>query len=405
MRPLMTGAIRRACAPDGRGIVSIAAQRMGAGHAPEPFDSPEAGGTGESPPDPAPIPGPIAQRIPRRTALATLRDRIARLEAQEAAKTGFGTPASTHFAARPVVPLGVGRLDERLGGGLLPGALHEIRSADADGPLAFGFALALAARLTAANREVSARGPVPHSPVPHAPLTGTTLIVSTFDGAGEWGRPYGPGLAAFGLDPDTLLLVEARRPREALWAAEEGLACRALSAVVTEIRGDPPLVDLTATRRLVLRAARSGVTAILVRPGTADGLSAARTRWRIAPHAVTDPTTSTASSEEAPSKAPSEASLETPFPFCLSPPAWEADLERNAAPGASRPGGRFSLMWTAHDHRFTDAASLSANHRSGDRYGQDGSRAALSGAAPAASAAGAAGATTGGSVIPIRHAG
>ncbi len=369
---------------------------MGAGHAPEPFDSPEAGGTGESPPDPA--------LMPKRAELATLRDRIARLEAQEAAKTRFDTPASTRFAARPAVPLGVDRLDDRLGGGLLPGALHEIRSADADGPLAFGFALALAARLTAANREVSA-----HSPAPHSPLRGTTLIVSTFDGAGEWGRPYGPGLAAFGLDPDTLLLVEARRPREALWAAEEGLACRALSAVVTEIRGDPPLVDLTATRRLVLRAARSGVTAILVRPGTADGLSAARTRWRIVPHAVTDPAASTLSSEEAPSKAPSEASLETPlatpFPLCLSPPAWEADLERNAAPGASRPGGRFSLMWTAHDNRFTDAASLSANHRSGDRYGQNGSRAALSGAAPAASAAGAAGATTGGSVIPIRHAG
>jgi len=351
--------------------------------------------------------------MPKPAELATLRDRIARLEAQEAAKTGFGAPASAHFAARPAVPLGVDRLDDRLGGGLLPGALHEIRSADADGPLAFGFALALAARLTAANRETSSRGPVPPNPVPHVPLIGTTLIVSTFDGAGEWGRPYGPGLAAFGLDPDNLLLVEARRPREALWATEEGLACRALSAVVTEIRGDPPLVDLTATRRLVLRAARSGVTAILVRPGTADGLSAARTRWRIAPHAVTDPAASTLSSEDTPHKTPREASSETPleasletsFLFCLSPPAWEADLERNAAPGASRPGGRFNLMWTAHDHRFADATPRPSSHRSGDRYAEGGTEPALSGAAPAASAARATGTTTGGSVIPIRHAG
>lgn len=389
---------------------------MGPGHAPagRPSDSPGTGRNSENWPGPDPVPDPIPQTAPHQPAphqatLATLRDRITRLEAQEAAKTGLGTSRSTlgHFAARPAVPLGVDRLDARLGGGLLPGALHEIRSTDADGPLAFGFALALAARLTAANRDFSSHGPVPHSPVPHSPVRGTTLIVSTFDGAGEWGRPYGPGLAAFGLDPGSLLLVEARRPREALWATEEGLACRALTAVVTEIRGDPPLVDLTATRRLVLRAARSGVTAILVRPGTADGLSAARTRWRIAPRAIIDPAASMLPTKGTPHKAPREASLETSFPFCLSPPVWEADLERNAAPGASHPGGRFSLMWTAHDHRFADIAPtlLPTNRRSDGRCGQDGTRPALSGAAPAASAAGAADTATGDLVIPIRHAG
>ncbi|WP_436643764.1 ImuA family protein [Microbaculum sp. FT89] len=242
--------------------------------------------------------------------IGTLRARIARLEAGSAAgAAGERTPAA------PSVLLGVAELDAVLGGGLRRGALHEVRSADADGPLAFGFALALAARL-AANRPA--------------------LIVTTVDGAGEWGRPYGPGLAAFGLDPGGLLFVETRRPREALWAAEEGLASRALSAVVAEIRGDPAVVDLTATRRLALRAARNGGTALLVRPGTADGLSAARTRWRVAPLALAGP---------------DAAAFALPPAWALPPPAWAVDLERNAA----RPGGRFALTWRPDERLFASA--------------------------------------------------
>lgn len=236
--------------------------------------------------------------------IGALRARIARLEAGSAADA-----AGKHIPAAPSVPLGAAELDAVLGGGLRRGALHEVRSADADGPLAFGFALALAARLAASR---------------------PALIVTTVDGAGEWGRPYGPGLAAFGLDPDGLLFVETHRPREALWAAEEGLASRALSAVVAEIRGDPATVDLTATRRLALRAARNGGTALLVRPGTMDGLSAARTRWRVEPFAAAGPDAAA---------------------FALPPPAWAVDLERNA----TRPGGRFALTWRPDERLFASA--------------------------------------------------
>jgi len=268
--------------------------------------------------DPArdePAPADPGRASPDRADLDVLRASIARLEADTAEPAGR---RKDHDRGRAPVPLGAPDLDTVLGGGLKPNALHEIRSADADGPLAFGFALALLARLSD-----TATGQRP------------ALIVTTLDGAGEWGRPYGPGLTGFGLDPARLLIVEARRAREALWAAEEALTSRALAAVVAEIRGDPAIVDLTATRRLALRAARGGITALLVRPGTADGLTAARTRWRVAPRPAADP----------------DAPAPTAPAFTLDPPAWSLDLERNA----TRPGGRFDLVWSPHDRLFAPA--------------------------------------------------
>ena len=159
-----------------------------------------------------------------------LRETIAHLEGEGAEGAG---------ATRA---LGVAGLDEALGGGLLAGALHEVHGNGADAPSAFGFALALAATLSHAPR------PVLHVTLPH--------------GEGEWGRPYGPGIAAFGFDPGRLLFVRAGRPSEALWAAEEALGCAALGAVILEIPGSPSVLDLPATRRLSLRAARRGRTVL-----------------------------------------------------------------------------------------------------------------------------------------------
>ncbi len=66
--------------------------------------------------------------------IEALRETIAHLESEGVADM----PA-------PPAPLGVAGLDAALGGGLARGALHEIRSAPAEAPSAFGFALALAA--------------------------------------------------------------------------------------------------------------------------------------------------------------------------------------------------------------------------------------------------------------------
>jgi protein ImuA len=96
---------------------------------------------------------------------------------------------------------------------------------------------------------------------------------------------YGPGLAAFGLDSRRLVLAHARRPREVLWAMEEGLRSPALAAVVGEVEA----LSLSASRRLLLAAEASGVTGFALRRwrngrrATAQRLApnAAETRWRV----------------------------------------------------------------------------------------------------------------------------
>lgn len=189
--------------------------------------------------------------------LAAMRAAIARIEAGGAA-LGAGARGRAALGADAT------RLDAALGGGIARGALHEIIPAGApDRAAATGFTVALALRFAA-----QAGG-------------GRMLVWITEDfAAAENGALYGPGLAAFGLDPAQLVLVHAPRGQEALWAMEEALKCRALAAVVGELR-DARACDLTASRRLTLAARVSGVPGLLLQAG-APAASAATTRFAVA---------------------------------------------------------------------------------------------------------------------------
>jgi len=176
----------------------------------------------------------------RDSLLAGLRARIRRIERRGP-------------AAHAVLPLGVTAVDAALpGGGLARGAVHEAVGAAAD-----GFAAMLAGRL---------------------------------DGGVLWCVPassrsvlHGPGLAAFGLDTDALVIVRCGSWRDMLWAMEEGLRAPELALAI----GEPARpVGLTASRRLQLAAEASGVTGLILRPhGEAGALapSAAFSRWRVEP--------------------------------------------------------------------------------------------------------------------------
>ncbi|WP_299814817.1 hypothetical protein [uncultured Jannaschia sp.] len=129
-----------------------------------------------------------------------------------------------------------------------------------------GFVLAqIEANLAAAGRG-RGRGPI--------------LWVQDRRATQEAGLPCLRGIAATGLGMP-ILRVGARGAAEALWAMEEGLECAALSAVVGEVWGNPKALDFTATKRLALRAARSGVPVWLLRQDAAADLSVAPERWRL----------------------------------------------------------------------------------------------------------------------------
>ncbi|MCB1498216.1 MAG: hypothetical protein KDK07_00245 [Bauldia sp.] len=218
-----------------------------------------------------------------------------------------------------VLPLGVEALDRRLGGGLRRNALHEIRASETrDVSAASGFATALLARLSACDDR---------------PI----LIIVEEEAAREGGRPYGPGIGQFGLDPGRLIVVATRRAQESLWVFEEGLRCTGLTAVLCEIRGRPRALDLTASRRLALRARENGVMGLLLRQAGGAEPGAAATRWRVAPR---------------------PAATTDDFTEGIGRPVWQLDLERNRG----GPSGRIDLEWDHGTLRFTvapgDAAAI-----------------------------------------------
>jgi protein ImuA len=182
--------------------------------------------------------------------IAQLRQSLRALEKPARIADGPGT-----------LPLGIAAIDAALGGGLARGALHEIAAAgEAHVAAAAGFALGLAP-------------------------SGARLIWIAEDMAlAESGAPYGPGLDSFGLAPERLLTVAAVQRCDLLWAMEEALRCRAVGAVIGELRHDA--IDMVAVRRLSLAAAQSGALALLLRAAPPRDASTAATRWiaSAAPH-------------------------------------------------------------------------------------------------------------------------
>jgi protein ImuA len=161
------------------------------------------------------------------------------------------------------VPFGVDALDHRIGGGLVQHALHEVfAAASEDASAASGFALMTAIRACPPGRPV--------------------LWVREQRCSRNSGQLHAPGLLELGLDPASLILVEAPDTLAALRAGADIVKCGQVGAVVIEPWGKAPLLDLTASRRLSMAAAASSVLTLVVRVEATPMPSAAQTRWQVA---------------------------------------------------------------------------------------------------------------------------
>lgn len=185
--------------------------------------------------------------------LAALRRTIAALDRGRPA--GIGGRFATGHAG----------LDRALGGGLARGRVHELCCAAGDAGAGAAMALLLA-RL--AGEGVAADAPI--------------LWLRGAGAARTCGLPYGPGLAAIGVDPARLLLGMMGDEAMLLQAALDALRCSGLAALVMEAHGAQRRFNLTASRRLALAAEASGVTALLLLVDAPVAASAAESRWRIA---------------------------------------------------------------------------------------------------------------------------
>jgi protein ImuA len=235
-----------------------------------------------------------------RGTVSGLRQVVAGLE------QGFGPAEQEPFAC------GAPEIDEPLGG-LARGALHEIYAlSTADAAAASGFAACLALR-AAKDRPL---------------LWARQDFVDV-----ETGWLHAPGLMELGIDPDRLILVRARDAVGVLRAGAEAARCAAFGAVLIEPWGEPKTVDLTATRRLSLSAACSGVTLLMIRLAARPMASAARTRWSV--------------------RAGASAPLEANAPGF---PAFSVTLLRNRA---GLPVQTWHVEWNRDRRAFSTASPLS----------------------------------------------
>lgn len=239
--------------------------------------------------------------------LARLRARIAELE-----KRPYGT--GPEDAGVSVTPAGENPLARIAGRG---GLFQEVFADELrQGGAALGFALGLARLAVQPSRPA-------------------VVYLQLAADAQELGFPYAPGFAGFGFAPQQLILGRIETLTELLWALEEAVACRAVAAVVADIAGIHEKLDFTVSRRLSLRTAASGTSAILVRYGTGREAGAAQLRW----------------------KAAAASSGEVAFdPFAPGAPRFSIVLEKSRLGAAARrlEGREFLVDWV--DNGFVVAA-------------------------------------------------
>jgi len=194
--------------------------------------------------------------------LKMLAERIARLEAGTAGRT----------ESPPPVPLRSAAIDGVLpGGGLARGAVHELMGPGHDGDqrgdgALMGFSSVVLSRLMEADEHAR-----PALWCMNRRLQHVGGLLS--------GLVYPPGLQAMGVPMERLLFAYTNNDRETLWAMEEALQSRAVSAALGELS----LFEPMAARRLQLTAQSHGGTALVLWPGRAgSAASFAETRWRLA---------------------------------------------------------------------------------------------------------------------------
>lgn len=190
----------------------------------------------------------------RSTAISVLRTRIARQDR----KNSHDWPIA-HFGAEEIDAA----LPDK---GLTTGTLHEFLPAGyGDFSASLGFGLGMLSRILQQR-------------------SGHVIWVRPAHQRLSQGTLYPSGLAAFGIDPDRVIHVNAPKPKNMLWALDEALTNQAVAAAIGFLAENDRTYDFTASRRLAMRAASHGATALLFtsQPGFAMA-TAAETRWSVKP--------------------------------------------------------------------------------------------------------------------------
>ena len=88
---------------------------------------------------------------------------------------------------------------------------------------------------------------------------------------------FPPSLRLFDINPDKILFINTKKPREILWTIEEALKSESICSVIGEI-GE---ISLSESRRLQLAVEESRVTGFMLRRNPKNLATSFVTRWRI----------------------------------------------------------------------------------------------------------------------------
>lgn len=243
--------------------------------------------------------------------LRRLKTQIADLEGQLAAdKTLPDTQLMKNSIDQDQFSFGIESIDQAFTHNAMPlFCLNEIRTSTREAGVGAGFLCTLMAQLSTRRQ-------------------GPLIWITTHKALSETGHLYGPGLHAFGLPPDRLLIVQTAKEKDALWAAEEALGLGNALSVVLNLQTSAKGLTLAATRRLHLRAETNRTPCFMLLAGSdPPAPSIALTRWQI--------------------EAASAGTLNG-FQEGIGHPAFTANLTRN------RQGqtGTFTLQWNTHHAKF-----------------------------------------------------
>ena len=236
------------------------------------------------------------------------------------------------------LPLGVDSLDSALAGGLALGRVHMLCGRPGHDGALTGFAVALLRRIL---MRVDAAAPIVWCPAA---------------AGGGAGMLHAAGLAALGLDPGRLLIVDSPSPGARLAALEDILRTEGLAAVIVEYDGVSQSSDywMRLARRAQLAAEASGVTGLLLGwPVAATGFD---TLWRIAPSVSDLAASDLASSDLAESDLAVPASGSLAMAARPWHPGWQVDL-------VHARGGRahsLRLSWDAHANRLAELPPMAS---------------------------------------------
>lgn len=91
-------------------------------------------------------------------------------------------------------------------------------------------------------------------------------------------RVFPPSLTWFGIAPERIIFLDVSKEQDVLWAVDEALKCKGLSAVVGEVKD----LDFTASRRLQLAVEQSMTTGFILRNNLKKlNTTACVSRWKL----------------------------------------------------------------------------------------------------------------------------